>query len=475
MVEIALDGKRKKILTILFGIATFFSFICMLTFVQKFIYNFAFVKILHSSGSFEYWRQILLHISFISTAMFALGFLLVSRSNSLKVTSSNVFATVILLSFALAQIVMIFDRWNMGINDSRYDFGDFFTAASCSIQMGEDICPPVSMLIYQIARNTFPGLNGNPWADYSIMMDSFVAGYYIQLFFIFSLAPLAIIIYKNINGTGLQKAFFTVAIFLSRPFMIGFQRGNSVMQALICVMIFVMCYQSKDKLIKEIALLALALAFCFKIYTAVFGVLLLKEKDIKSAVRCAVYALALFVLPVFCHTTGVESMILYIKALFGYVSETTLPSQLSIGGILKLLCKNLGAESAYSVIFPIAMLIFVAGCAFIIIKSKKKWQIYFACAAACVMIPTLSWPYTAIYFSIAIIAMLNDKNKGWNEYFVLVCFMFVFTFNYYKLCRLTEIIFGVGTWGVYLLVAFIAVVADCFLQLKAEKAVKNSK
>ncbi len=475
MTEIVLDGKRKKTLTAILGIALFFSFICMLTFVQKFIYDFAFVKILHTSGTFEFWRQILLHISFITTALIALAFLLVSRSDSLKVTSSNVFATVVLLSFALAQIVMIFDRWNMGINDSRYDFGDFFTAASCSIQMGEDICPPVSMLIYQIARNTFPGLNGNPWADYSTMIDSFVAGYYIQLFFIFSLAPLAILIYKNINGTGLQKAFFAVAIFLSRPFMIGFQRGNSVMQALICVMIFVMCYKSGDKLIKEIALLALALAFCFKIYTAVFGVLLLKEKDIKSAVRCAVYALALFTLPVFCHTTGVESMILYIKALFGYVSETTLSSQLSIGGMLKLLCKNLGMESSYPVVFPVAMVLFVAACAFIIIKSKKKWQIYFACAAACVMIPTLSWPYTAIYFLIAIIAMLNDKNKSWNEYLVLCCFMFVYTFNYYKLCRLTEIVFGVGSWGVYLLVAFIAVVADCCLQTKTEKAVKAGK
>lgn len=464
MVEIALNGKKKKILQIIFGLALFFSFICMLTVVQKFIYNFLFVKILHVSGEFEYWRQILLHISFISTLLLSICFFIVYKSETIKIKSSNIFASAILLSFALAQIVMIFDRWNMGINDSRYDFGDFFTAASCSIQMGEDICPPVSMLIYQIARNTFPGLNGNPWADYSTMIDSFVAGYYIQLFFIFSLSPLAILIYKNINGTGLQKAFFAVAIFLSRPFMIGFQRGNSVMQALICLMVFVMCYKSKDSFIKEIALLALALAFCFKIYTAVFGVLLLKEKDFKSAVRCAIYALAFFVLPVFCHTTGVESMILYIKALFGYVSSTTLGSQLSIGGMLKVFCKNLGIENAYSVMFPIAMLVFVAFCAFIIIKSKKNWQIYFACCAACVMIPTLSWPYTAIYFLIALIAIFNSQNKGWNEYFVLACFLFLYTFNYYKLCKLTEIIFSVSSWGIYLLIAFIAVVVDCFLQ-----------
>ena len=77
----------------------------------------------------------------------------------------------------------MFNRWQTGLTDSLYDFGDMFSACSKSINMGEDHYPPSGMLIYQIMRNTYPGIGQAGAADYAAIFTSPKSGYYIQLFF----------------------------------------------------------------------------------------------------------------------------------------------------------------------------------------------------------------------------------------------------------------------------------------------------
>ena len=452
MAQIEITTKTKKALLTL-GIIVFVCTTLLMTlFVQKLVYDIVLVKIVHVNGQFEYWREIMLNFSFTFAVISALFLLVIAKAQKLELKSSTLFALAVFLSFALAQPLFMFDRWQTGLADGVYDFGDMFKASAASINMGEDICPPSSMLIYQIMRNTFPGIGQDGLGDYQAMTSSLKAGYYIQLYFLFSVAPLLILSYFAISGTKLQKALFALAMLLSRPIMIGFERGNSIMSALAFVMLFLLCYKSKDPLIHEIALLALACAFALKIYTAVFGVLLLKEKDIKSAVRCAVYAIFLFVFPAFCHRSGfIESFRLYIEALSGYMANLDFgleAAQLSLKRIVTLLTIALQIPDALNILYPIFMVLLVAAFAYLVLFPKKEWHTLLALSLATIMIPSLSWPYTASFLLIPLISLLNEKQKIKAVYISIILILWIFMFIYYDISGITRAIFKLNNWWI---------------------------
>ena len=471
MLQIEINPKKKNILLIA-GVFVFACSVLLMTlFVQKLVYDIVLVKIGHVNGQFEYWREIMLNFSFTFAVLSGLFLLVISKVQKLELKSSTIFALAVFLSFALVQPLFMFDRWQTGLADGVYDFGDMFKASAASINMGEDICPPSSMLIYQIMRNTFPGIGQDGLGDYQTMTTSLKAGYYIQLYFLFSVAPLVILSYFAISGTKIQKALFALAILLSRPVMIGFERGNSIMSALAFVMLFLLCYKSKDPLIHEIALLALACAFALKIYTAVFGVLLLKEKDIKSAVRCAVYALFMFFFPAFCHRTGfIASFKLYIEALSGYMANLDFgleAAQLSLKRIVTLLTLALNIPDALNILYPIFMVLLVAAFAYLVLFSKKEWHILLALSLATIMIPSLSWPYTASFLLIPLISLLNEKQKNKADYISILLLLWIFLFIYYDISAITRAIFKLNNWWIPMcLTLFVALFDTIFTHIK---------
>lgn len=474
MVQIEITSKARKTLSIIGIIAFVCSTLMMTLFVQKLVYNSVFVNVLHVSGQFEYWREIMLNFSFTFSALSAVFLLIVLRAQKLELKSSTLFALAVFLSFALAQPLFMFNRWQTGLADGSYDFGDMFKASAASINMGEDICPPSSMLMYQIMRNTFPGIAQNGLDDYNAMILGEKAGYYIQLYFLFSVVPLVILSYFAISGTKVQKALFAAAIMLSRPLMIGFERGNSIMTALAFVMLFLLCYKSKDPLIHEIALLALACAFALKIYTAVFGVLLLKEKDIKSAVRCAIYAIFLFVFPAACHRSGfIESFKFYIEALSSYTANLDFgleAAQLSLKRIVTLLAIALHAPEAVNVLYPIFMVLLVALLTYLVVFSKKEWHTLLALSLATIMIPSLSWPYTASFLLIPLISLLNEKQKNHFDYISILLLLWIFMFIYYDISSITRAIFKLNNWWIPMCLILIAALYDTIrMHLKGAK------
>lgn len=79
----------------------------------------------------------------------------------------------------------------------------------------------------------------------------------------------------------------------------AFERGNIVLLSAILSIFFVLFYDSKNYVLKEISLIGLSIAAGLKLYPAVLGVLLFREKDWKAAMRAIVYGTASVVLPLF--------------------------------------------------------------------------------------------------------------------------------------------------------------------------------
>ena len=76
-------------------------------------------------------------------------------------------------------------------------------------------------------------------------------------------------------------------------------RGNIILLAAGLSLFFVMYHRSKRAWVRELALVALAVAAGLKIYPAFLGAMLLRNRDFKAAIRTVFYGIAALVLPVF--------------------------------------------------------------------------------------------------------------------------------------------------------------------------------
>ena len=84
---------------------------------------------------------------------------------------------------------------------------------------------------------------------------------------------------------------------LSSIFIYAYERGNLIQLTVVLSTIFLLCYNSKNKIIKEISFICLATAAALKIFPALFGILLLFDKKYKEAMRLIIYGINFTSLP----------------------------------------------------------------------------------------------------------------------------------------------------------------------------------
>ena len=98
-----------------------------------------------------------------------------------------------------------------------------------------------------------------------------------------------------------RRSLLLFCLLCGFPFVFWLERGNAVLFIVPLLLIYAQNYDSEKAWAREVGLIALALAFALKLYPALFGVVLLADRRFKEAIRCAVYALALLILPSFAY------------------------------------------------------------------------------------------------------------------------------------------------------------------------------
>ena len=122
-----------------------------------------------------------------------------------------------------------------------------------------------------------------------------------------------------------------ILITLTSGVLTGIERGNVVLVAFILLLYFIKNYQSENKIQKELALLALAGSFGFKLYPAIFGILLLKNKDFFAAIRAAIYGIALTFLPLLFFE-GFAGLTDWFSILFPKSTSNPNPAATTVAG-----------------------------------------------------------------------------------------------------------------------------------------------
>jgi hypothetical protein len=124
--------------------------------------------------------------------------------------------------------------------------------------------------------------------------------------------------YKQANAVAL-------CILLSPGMLMAFERGNIVFIVVPLCMFFIHYRKSENWIVRELALIALALASGLKLYPAFFGVLLIKDRKYAQAVRTVVYGLLSVILPCFVFKEGLAGIPIWLSVVKNFSGPDIMP------------------------------------------------------------------------------------------------------------------------------------------------------
>lgn len=333
----------------------------------------------------------------------------------------NLFLTVSLTGTIIFIVTMIIGKgvgaeWIVMENSFDNSFTDHFRHIAFASDMKhfyfntiDATFPPFAYLLYYILYR----INPDSWGvyDWKLCRD-----YRYNIIVYIALLLLVVISYKYINDRILEKyssekrTLFVIATIFSAPVLVGaIERGNISFFTAILVIYALYLKDSNNKALRETALILIAFAAGLKLYPAIIGLIYIREKRWKEAIRLVIYGLLVFFVP-FAFCGGLQGLIQYLKILFffegqGYRSWTNIRNYLlSISDLFRVY-----ERSSYFVkYFKIAENLFLLAGVASVFRARKVWkQILYPAGIMAVYVP-FSYRYTAVYMLIPLVFYLKE-------------------------------------------------------------------
>lgn len=322
--------------------------------------------------------------------------------------------------------------YNFFFLPTQYDyFSDFYYPLSEAFNgpyAHGNIYPPLPSLFYRLMLRLVPY---NIASHGGSAIKESHAGQMVFLFYmLITLLVLFILLMEAKKGSRIEKYIFVFITLFSTPFLFTFERGNIIFVALLFLIAYVFFKDSKNSFVREMALVSLAVSSAIKIYPAIFGLLIIKEKRFKDLLRLVLYGAAAFILPIFFlggisqfailfknifstpssvidrgvgYAVNFQDMARMIGALFGNFGNTPI----HIGSILSLVILILGVSSAFFL--------------------NSKWKTVTLLSLLMALVPPLSFEYVLIFMIIPLIMFLDrEKEDKPSDYLYLFSFIIIF-------------------------------------------------
>lgn len=249
------------------------------------------------------------------------------------------------------------------------------------------------------------------------------------IFLLIAILLLFIIFYQGDNKKD-GKKLFSFCVLFSSPFLFLYERGNILLYAIVFLYYFVSNNHSESKIVRELSFVALAVSCTIKVYPAIFGMILLKEKRYKDALHSLFYGILLFMIPFLCFgsITDEVTMLIYNLAnnnalynmnhLFSY--RVDLYALLIYNGVLLGVHWGVSKFILYFSCFVMLVLAYI---------SESKWKTLTLLCAIMVYAIDYSGQYLICFFCIPLKYFLDgDKTENkWLDigYAVLFSSLFV--------------------------------------------------
>ena len=236
------------------------------------------------------------------------------------------------------------------------------------------------------------------------------------LFILFSTFLLVLLMQRALAGKkGGRVWLAALLVLMGNAWLYALERGNIIVLALCCTLFFLLNYDADKPLLRELALISLAVAAGLKLYPALFGLLLIYEKRYAQAGRCVAYGVALLVLPALCFEEGLAGLGLFWQALRGFAGYSVNIYGFSVTSFINSLAVLLHG-SADRVAYPgllggvatiLAYLLTATLLAFGFFVNKK-WQRTLMCCAAMLAFKDQGM-YAAVFFLAPLVMLLREE------------------------------------------------------------------
>jgi hypothetical protein len=262
---------------------------------------------------------------------------LILKGHSNFTSYKTIFFTIIFLILLFAKISFTDGPWiikipnpNVGqfslFCDYYLDLG--FLARDNRYLGGGILSPPLAMLLNtklvgdkaiekHQATNLNPGSSGKYMSAQTFQIDAFSYGkaIFVTFFILFCLLLMFNVNLKEENVV--IKSLLILVMFSTPSFQDMMLSGNKLGLCALLSAFFIFNYKHQEKLIRESALIALALAAGLKIYPAFLGLLVLYEKDCRAVLRLVLYGVLAFIIPLLIlnRDLWIENMVTYINTL----------------------------------------------------------------------------------------------------------------------------------------------------------------
>lgn len=225
----------------------------------------------------------------------------------------------------------------------------------------------------------------------------------------------------------------SIALIVSFGIINAYERGNIILLVLMFVMFFIEFKDSDNKILSEFALISLAIAAGLKLYPAIFGFLLVYEKQWKKAIRTIIYGIIMFIAPFFAFYEGINGLPIFIKVLTTYYGTSTFSANgLSADRLVNSLIYSIdgifGTSFASDKLMEVGTIINVCAVGLLLVAGfflKKKWERVLVCSLAVLMYQS-QFVYILTILIVALLCFLKEEDRITKENLVVIVGM-VFT------------------------------------------------
>lgn len=232
------------------------------------------------------------------------------------------------------------------------------------------------------------------------------------LFFLITIACLSILIVSLHKGSLTEKRITLLIVLFSGGFLFEYERSNTIILAVIFLIFFICFKDSQNRILRELSLIALACAAGVKVYPAVFGLLLLRDKRWADALKAIIYgALVMFVPFSFFGGIGaVKSMFITLAGSNSGTFQGGLSYKVDLINSLRTLGLYFNVSDALiirigSKLTYLLVVLAIPAVCFI----KKQWKAVAIVTLAVILTPSFNFYYAMVYAVIPLIIFLNEK------------------------------------------------------------------
>lgn len=211
-----------------------------------------------------------------------------------------------------------------------------------------------------------------------------------------------------------ERELLLLLLLLSLPFLWCFERGNSIFLALVCLIPYILWYHSENKWLRLLAYIGLSASASIKIYPAIFGLLLVREKRFKQAFQLLATGILVFLLPFLLLERENRNPMSLIQNI---LHATTVFSQNGTGyrhdldTTFRVLGNFVGADFTF-VGKVITLLLGVVGLwLFFTRKEMPQWKVCGILTLLMILVPGLNYTYSLIFMSVPLVLFLHDESE----------------------------------------------------------------